>query len=60
MNIRRPLIETIDFAERLNLRETGDRYGHLDIVREFLDHLGRIPRTNGDKPAPNETRGTKL
>ena len=48
---------TIDFAARLNRFETRSRYDHLDVFREFLDHLGRIPPGRGDKPAPDEKRG---
>ena len=55
--IRRPLTETIDFAVRLNRFEIRSRYDHLDVFREFLDHLGRIPRGRGDKAAPDENRG---
>ena len=51
-------METIDFAARLNRLETRSRYSHLDVFREFLDHLGRIPRPGGDKAAPDQTRGT--
>ena len=33
-------------------RETEDRHDHLDIFREFLDHLGRSVRRGDDrKPA---------
>jgi hypothetical protein len=53
-------MEAIDFAARLNRLETRSRYTHLDVFREFLDHLGRIPRTKDDKTAPDETRGTNL
>lgn len=49
-------METIDFAP-LNRFETRNRYDHLDVFREFLDHLGRIPRGGGDKTAPSEKRG---
>jgi hypothetical protein len=53
-------MEVIEFAARLNRLETKSRYSHLDVFREFLDHLGRNPRTKGDKTAPDETRGTNL
>jgi len=50
-------MEKIDFAARLNRFETRSRYDHLDVFREFLDHLGRIPRGTGDNTAPDENRG---
>jgi len=50
-------MEKIDFAARLNRLETRSRYDHLDVFREFLDHLGRIPRGKGDKAASDENRG---
>ena len=53
-------MKTIDFAPRLNSLETRNRYNHLVIFRQFLDHLGRIPRLRGDETAPDETRGTNL
>jgi len=53
-------MEAIEFAARLNRPETRSRYSHLDVFREFLDHLGRIPRTKGDRTAPDETRSTNL
>jgi len=33
-------------------RETEERHDHLDIFREFLDHLGRsVRRSDHSKPA---------
>ena len=46
-------METIDFAARLNRFDTRSRYDHLDVFREFLDH---IPRGRGDKAAADENR----
>jgi len=34
-------------------RETEDRRDHLDIFREFLDHLGRRTRCASDDGKPN-------
>jgi len=44
-------METIDFAARLNRFEIRSRYDHLDVFREFLDHLDRAAR-RGKRAAP--------
>jgi hypothetical protein len=37
-------------------RETEDRRDHLDIFREFLDHLGRGAHRGVDDTKPNDRR----
>ncbi|HEX3338604.1 MAG TPA: hypothetical protein VHT68_05440 [Pseudolabrys sp.] len=37
-------------------RETEERHDHLDIFREFLDHLGRATRRRGDDVKPTDRR----
>jgi hypothetical protein len=40
-------------------REAEDRRDHLDIFREFLDHLGRRAYRAGDDKKPNDRRAGK-
>jgi hypothetical protein len=40
-------------------REAEDRRDHLDIFREFLDHLGRRAYRAGDDRKPNDRRAVK-
>jgi hypothetical protein len=45
-------METFITVLRSVHRETDERHDHLDIFREFLDHLGRSVRRSDDrKPA---------
>ena len=45
-------METFIAVLRSVHRETDERHDHLDIFREFLDHLGRSVRRSDDrKPA---------
>jgi hypothetical protein len=41
-------------GSRSGRRETEERRDHLDIFREFLDHLGRVSRERSDKTSPPE------
>jgi hypothetical protein len=40
-------------------RETEERRDHLDIFREFLDHLGRVSRDRSNKTSPPEDMRTQ-
>jgi hypothetical protein len=40
-------------------REAQDRRDHLDIFREFLDHLGRRAYRAGDVKKLNDRRAVK-
>jgi len=40
-------------------RETEDKRDHLDIFREFLDHLGRRVYRGADDTNPNDRRAAK-
>jgi hypothetical protein len=45
-------METFIAVLRSVHRETEERHDHLDIFREFLDHLGRsVRRSDHSKPA---------
>ena len=47
---------TVDSALQSVRRESEVRRDPREVFREFLDHLGRIPRGRGDKAAPDENR----
>ena len=49
-------METLYTVLRTVRRESEDRRDHLDIFREFLDHLGRSSRRVADDGKPNERR----
>ncbi len=53
-------MDAFNSVKRLDRIETEGRHNHLDIFREFLDHLGRVPRDRGDKPAPDQRCGPSL
>lgn len=46
-------------GSRSGRRETEERRDHLDIFREFLDHLGRVSRERSDKTSPPEDMRTQ-
>ena len=49
-------METFIAVLRSVRRETEERHDHLDIFREFLDHLGRnVRRSDEGKPADRRT-----
>jgi hypothetical protein len=49
-------METFIAVLRSVHRETEERHDHLDIFREFLDHLGRnVRRSDEGKPADRRT-----
>jgi hypothetical protein len=52
-------METINAVPRSIRRETEDRRDHLDIFREFLDHLGRRVHRRADDTKPNDRRAAK-
>jgi len=45
---------TRNSGSRSGRRETEERRDHLDIFREFLDHLGRVSRERSDRTSPPE------
>mgnify|MGYP001066957674 CR=1 FL=1 len=47
-------METFITVLRSVHRETEDRHDHLDIFREFLDHLVRDTRRGGDDVKPSD------
>jgi hypothetical protein len=47
---------TKKIAPHSGLREKDERRDHIDIFREFLDHLGRASRGGDKAPAPEEVR----
>ena len=53
-------MEPINSVPQLSRLETHRRHDHLDIFRDFLDRLGRVPRGRCDKSAPDEMRGPNL
>lgn len=40
-------------------REAEERCAHLDVFREFLDHLGRASRGENDKRPAQKEMNTK-
>jgi hypothetical protein len=46
-------METTNTVLRAVRHETEERRDHLDIFREFLDHLGRRTRCASDDGKPN-------
>lgn len=56
----RPLMDRFNFVMPLDQLKTDSRHNHLDIFREFLDHLGRIPHNRSDKVARGERPGPNL
>ena len=49
-------METFIAVLRSVHRETEERHDHLDIFREFLDHLGRGTGRRGDDVKPTDRR----
>jgi hypothetical protein len=49
-------METTNTVLRSVRRDTEDRRDHLDIFREFLDHLGRRVHRGADDTKPNDRR----
>jgi uncharacterized protein YukE len=49
-------METLNTVLRSVRRETEERHNHLDIFREFLDHLGRATHRNADDLKPTDRR----
>lgn len=47
-------MDKFNFVMPLDQLKTDSRHNHLDIFREFLDHLGRIPHNGSDKVARGE------
>jgi hypothetical protein len=56
----RPLMDRFNFVMPLDKLKTDSRHNHVDIFREFLDHLGRIPHNRSDKVARGERPGPNL
>lgn len=52
-------MESLMIVLRSVRREAEDRRDHLDIFREFLDHLGRRAYRAGDDTKPNDRRAAK-
>jgi len=52
-------METPNTVLRAVRRETEDKRDHLDIFREFLDHLGRRVYRGTDDTNPNDRRAAK-
>ena len=52
-------METLNFVLRSVRRETDERRDHLDIFREFLNHLDRASRGRNDKTAASNEMRTK-
>ena len=52
-------METFNFVLRSVRRETEKRRDHLDIFREFLNHLDRAPCGRNDKTAAPKDMRTK-
>ena len=52
-------METINTVPRSIRRKTEDKRDHLDIFREFLDHLGRRVYRGADDTNPNDRRAAK-
>ena len=42
-------MDRFNFVMPLDQLKTDSRHNHLDIFREFLDHLGRIPHNRSDR-----------
>lgn len=53
-------MDRFNFVMPLDQLKTDSRHNHLDIFREFLDHLGRIPHNGSDKVARGERPGPNL
>jgi hypothetical protein len=49
-------MDTFNTVQRSVRRESDERRDHLDIFREFLDHLGRSTRRGGDDARPVDRR----
>jgi hypothetical protein len=52
-------METLNSVLRSMRCETEERRNHLDIFREFIDHLGRASRGRNDKTAASKEIPTK-
>jgi hypothetical protein len=52
-------MDTFNSAVRPNRRETDGRADHLDIFREFLEHLGRGSYRRPDEAKPGDRRTAK-
>ena len=52
-------METLITVLRSVRRDAEDQRDHLDIFREFLDHLGRRVYRGTDDTNPNDRRAAK-
>ncbi len=52
-------MDTFNSVSRPARREANERADHLDIFREFLEHLGRGSHRCPDEATPNDRRVAK-
>jgi len=52
-------MKSLDIVLRPTHRESDARHDHLDIFREFIDHLDRVSRGRNDKMAASKEMRTK-